>query len=287
MDRASPLYGPGVGEPAALLPVPDLAGSIVVDLQGRHAGTVYGALADAISGLIRYLDVALEGSDRHVLVPLGHTMVKGTDGQAEVQLRAATREDLRKIPPYEPHRQPADGAYQRRVLAAHGRLFKGERYYAHPAYDHDGLYAGEHPIVRAVERPAEPISPLHRLSEMSGYRVAEGEADIREWRLVDREDHELGMIDDLLFDAEAGKVRYALLHPATDAALIPIPVGFLRIDEAEGLVRTPTLTRADIAALPAYLPDHFTRTDEVRLLKIIEARLDGERHFTRPDFFTK
>jgi sporulation protein YlmC with PRC-barrel domain len=284
LNTAAPIYGPGPEEPTALRPVPDLAGAAVVDVQGRHAGYLYGSLADASSGLIRYLDLALEESDRHILVPLGHTRITASDGQATVELRAATREDLRGIPPYEPHQQKPDGAYQRAVLAAHGRLFHGERYYAHPAYDHDGLYAGDHPIIRAAERP-EPTRPLYRLAEMPEYRVAGEEADIRGWPLVDKEGVNVGVIDDLLFDPAAGKVRYALVHPQFDSATRPIPIGFLQVKEAEGKVRTATLTRADIQAIPSYSPDHFSRTEEERILESIEARLDGERHFDRPDFF--
>ncbi len=282
MAIATPLYGPGAEEPFALRPVPDLAGTAVEDARGRHAGTVYGALADATSGLIRYLDVALAESDRHVLVPLGHTRITGGDARATVELRAATREELRAIPAYEPHLE-VDGPYQRAVLAAHGRLFHGQRYYAHPAYDHDGLYAGEHPIIRDTGTP-EPATPLRRLTEISGYRVAAGEPDIRGWHLVDNKDVTAGVIDDLLFEPAAEKVRYALVRPQEDSTLIPVPVGFLQIEKEDRIVRTPTLTRADILAIPAYYPGHFHRTDEERVLESIELRLDGERHFDRPDF---
>lgn len=284
MGTAAPIYGPGAEEPFALRPLPDLAGTEVEDVNGRYAGTVYGTLADASSGLIRYLDLALAESDRHVLVPLGHIRLTATDGHAEIQLRAATREDLRRIPPYEPQRERADGAYQRRLLSAHGRLFQGERYYAHPAYDHGGLYAGEHEIVDDAE-PAPPGAPLHRLSELPGHQVAAGEVDIRGWPLHDRNGTPSGTVVDLLVDMEAGKARYALVRRGDDSTFVPLPVGFLRIKEGEGIIKTPALTRADIEAIPPYYSDHFGRTDEERILETIETRLDGERHFERPDFF--
>lgn len=284
MGRAAPTYGPGAEEPFALRPLPDLAGAEVEDVNGRYVGTVYGTLADATSGLIRYLDLALSKSDRHVLVPLGHIRITAADGEAEVQLRAATREDLRRIPPYEPERRKADGAYQRALLRAHGRLFQGERYYAHPAYDHGGLYAGEHPIIRTAEL-APPGVPLHPLSELSGYRVAAGEADIQGWSLHDRNDTPCGTIADLLVDPEAEKVRYVLLRRGEDSVLTPIPVGFLRIDQGEGVVRTPALTNTDIEAIPPYHAGHFDRSAEAHTLEAIETRLDGERHFERADFF--
>lgn len=284
MATAAPIYGPGEEDFYALRPLPDLAGTEVVDVDGRYVGTVYGTLADASSGLIRYLDVALAESDRHVLVPLGHIRINPANGKADIQLRAATREQLRRIPPYEPDRRRPDGAYQRSLLKAHGRLFQGERYYAHPAYDHGGLYAGEHPIIRHAE-PTPPGAPLHRLSELSGYQVAAGETDIRGWPLRDRAGLHCGTVSDLIVDPEAGKVRYALVRREDDSIMIPVPVGFLRIDEGEGVVRTPALTRADIESIPTYDPSHFDRRDETRVLEALETRLDGERHFERADFF--
>lgn len=282
MATAAPIYGPGAEEPFALRPVSDLAGIEVFDVQGRHAGTIYGSLADASSGLIRYIDLALADSDRHVLVPIGHTRLR--QDREELELRAATREDLQQIPTYEPDKQ-VDGAYQRRVLAAHGRLFHGERYYAHPAYDHDGLYAGEHPIIHD-DAGAEPLSPLRRLSEMEEFQVAAGEADIRGWPLVDARDRRAGTIEDLLFDPGAEKVRYALLRPQGDSArpMTPIPIGLLEIAEDDHEVHAPTLSRDDLQALPPYYPGHFNRTEEDLVLRTIETRLDGNRHYDRPDF---
>jgi hypothetical protein len=93
------------------------------------------------------------------------------------------------------------------------------------------------------------------------------------------------MITDLLVDPHAGKARYALVRRDDDSILIPVPVGFLRIDEGDGIVRTPALLRTDLDAIPAYHPADFSRTEEERILETIESRLDGERHFERADFF--
>jgi len=282
MATAARIYGPGPDEPFALRPVPDLAGTEVFDVEGKHAGTVYGSLVDAASGLIRYIDLALADSNHHVLVPIGHTRLR--PDHDELELRAATIRDLQQIPTYEPH-QPLDGEYQRRLLAAHGRLFHGERYYAHPAYDHGGLYAGEHPIVHD-DAGAEPLSPLRRLSEIEEYDVAGGEPDIRGWPLVDTNGRRAGTIEDLLFDPDEKKVRYALLRPQGQptAPLTPIPVGLLEIAGDTQEVHTPTLSRDDLQALPPYYPGHFNRPEEDLVLQTIATRLAGPRHYDRPDF---
>lgn len=283
MATAAPLYGPSAEEPFALRPVPDLAGIEAIDAQGRYVGTIYGSLADATSGLIRYLDLALAETDRHVLIPIGHTRLAREGSRTEIELRAATRQDLQRIPAYDPGREEVDGAYQRRVLAAHGRIYQGERYYAHPAYDHARLFAGEHPII-TESAGAEPISTLRRLSEMEEFQVASGESDIRGWPLIDAKDRQAGTIEDLLFDPDSEKVRYALLRPAVDSALTPIPVGLIEVEGQERTVRAPSLTRDDLEALPTYYPGHFNRTEEELVLRTIESRLDGERHYERPDF---
>lgn len=284
MATAAPIYGPGPEEPFALRPVPDLAGIEAFDVEGKYAGTVYGSLADASSGLIRYIDLALADSDRHVLVPIGHTRLDRD--RKELELRAATRDDLHQIPAYEPG-QEVDGKYQRRLLTAHGRLFHGERYYAHPAYDHGSRYAGAHPIIHD-DAGAEPLSPLRRLSEVEEFEVAAGETDIRGWPLVDANDRRAGIVEDLLFDPDAEKVRYALLRPQDDqtGAMIPVPVGLLEIEESDQEVHVPTLTHDDLRALPRYYPGHFNRPEEELVLRTIESRLDGPRHYDRPDFRT-
>lgn len=236
------VYGPGPEPPEPLRPVRDLRGTEVEDVDGRYAGELYGALTDPESGLIRYLDLALDRDRRHVLVPIGHTRFDSHLGRAEVHLRAASRDELSEIPPYEPDAQEPDGPYQQAVLAAHGRLFYGERYYAHPAYDHSGLYAGEHPIIRGPTPPTAML-PLAPLAELPGYRVMDDEPDIRGWPLFTGDGTRAGSIDDLIVDTDAEKVRYAVVSYAENGATrrVLLPVGFLQVADADELVRALAL----------------------------------------------
>src|SRR5690606_22400233 len=115
---------------------PDLSSLPAADAGGRPIGRVYGCLAEADSGLIRYVDIALDEQDRHVLVPIGHVrVVNGTRTEPEVRLRAAVLEDLAEIPVYVPDGEPIDDGYERDLLEAYAKTFYGDRYYAHPAYD--------------------------------------------------------------------------------------------------------------------------------------------------------
>lgn len=267
-----------------LRPVRDLAGTPVADAGGLHIGAVYGSLIQADSGLIRYLDLALEGEDRHVLVPIGHTRVR-RDGAAdgvEFRLRAATLEDLEAIPPFTPDAD-LDDTFQEEVLGLHGRVYYGERYYAHPAFDHTGLYAGEHPLVRG---PSAPIGQrgIHPLSELAGYHVADDQPDVRGWPVFVAEREPYGRVSDLLVDPEREKVRYALVEPDGGKPAVAVPVGYVTLDAAHRCVHAPALRDADLDALPAYGPSAFDREAEEEIRHVLEARLTGPRRYQRPDF---
>ncbi|MBX6364762.1 MAG: PRC-barrel domain-containing protein [Gemmatimonadetes bacterium] len=266
--------------PEPLQPVPDLAGTPAADARGAYFGEVFGALADAATGLIRYLDVDVHGTGRHVLVPIGHARVERHGEAPQVRLRAATRDDLETIPTFEPD-APLDDAFQGRVLAAHCRVFAGGRYYAHPAYDHGGLYAGEHPIVApALAVPRSELAPLSRLP---GYRVAEGEADVRGWRLTDCRGDDVGAVEDLVVDPAARKVRYAVARLDGNARVL-LPVGLLALDADAARVRVAGLAAEDLASLPPAPAGELTRAAEDELRAALDARLQGTRRFDRPDF---
>ena len=129
----------GHHEPEPLSQVSDLRGTPVVDVEGVAIGSVFGALAEVNSGLIRYIDVAIESVPKHVLVPIGHARVDREEGGARVKLRAATLQDLDAVPTYDPAADRVDEPFERSVLSSLGRLFYGERYYSHTSYDHNGL----------------------------------------------------------------------------------------------------------------------------------------------------
>lgn len=266
--------------PAPLRPVPDLGGTPVDDVDGRPAGTVVGALVEAANGMVRYLDVELDRAPRHVLVPIGHARLEEHVGGRRFRLRAAFRDELEAIPAYEPA-TPVDSDQERRVLEAHARSFYGERYYAHPAFDHSGLYAGEHPIVRGGLPPAEPL-PLAPLSALPDYRIAPGNPDIRGRDVVAGDGERAGRVADLIVDPGAGAVRYAVVEREGGSRAL-LPVGYLEVDADDARLRAPALRRADVDALPDFR-EPVTRLDEECVRAVLEGRLDGDRRFDRPDF---
>lgn len=277
------LAGEAQPEDAAVLrSVPDLRGVRVEDASGIPVGELWGALAEAETGLLRYVDLELETLDRHVLVPIGHARVHSETREGPcIRLRAALLEQLEQVPPFAADSAHIDDPYERALLEAYGRTFHGERYYAHPAYDHSGIYVGEHPVVSAG---AETEEPLSRLSYLSGWRVAAGESDIRGWPLVLAGDGSRLEVNDLIIDTKAERVRYVVVPTPDGNGARLIPVGFLRIDTAGRKVVAEGFTAEDVAALPSYAGGGVTRVAEDSLNAALRRTFSGRRRYLLPDF---
>lgn len=265
---------------APLLASDDLRGLPVYDEDAVPIGTTFGVLTEADAGLVRFFDVALEGRGRHVLVPVGHARVEPHLGKSRLRLRAATARELDRIPAYEPHSAWHDDVYQNELLTAFGRLFDGQRYYAHPAYDHSGLYAGAHPILRD---PLSPVTPagIRRLSAAPGFGVADGERDIRGWEIAGENGVRLGTVTDLVIDTQAEEVRYVTVRRVPDDRETALPIGYCEL--GEHTVHVP-LGLEDVLALPEFDTDILTREDEARLRTVLDSLLSGSRRYLRPDF---
>jgi hypothetical protein len=265
-----------------LLASSDLCALPVYDLEEVPVGQTYGVLTEAETGLVRFFDVSLEGRQRHVLIPTGHARVEKSLGRLRLRLRAATAAELDAIPSYEPHTAWHEDEFQHELLQAFGRLFQGQRYYAHPAYDHTGLYAGAHPLLRDSLAPASPDG-LRRLSAARDFRVAEGEPDIRGWDLIGAAGLRIGVVSDLIIDTAAEQVRYVVLKREVDDAETALPIGYVDLG---GENVHCALTEDDLLALPLVNAETLERDKEAELRVALDEQLRGERRYERADFHT-
>lgn len=259
-----------------------------MDVEDRPVGSLFGALSEEPTGLIRYLDVALDRVAKHVLVPIGHVRIDTQGVQTRVRLRAATYEDLLSVPDYPGQAAELHGDFHERVLEVYGRLFYGDRYYAHPSFDHESLYAGENPIVGdpsttgavADDAAHHAVQPLSRLE---GLRMAGPDLDIRGHVVVDAAGDTVGEVADVLVEPPARSPRYAVVALDDASRRTAIPIGYLAPATEDDRLVIRALTRADILLLPAF-EGPLTREDENRIHVAIAGRLTGERYFHRPDF---
>ena len=262
--------------------VPDLAGAEVVDSVGFPAGSVFATVAEGGTGLIRYLDIALEPSGRHVLVPIGHLKIDTGKPAKPLRLRAATLQELEAVPTFS-EQQGIPEDLQDDILVAHGRSFYGERYYAHPCFDHSHIFAGDTPIQVGPSTP-DSVGALTPLSLLEDYEIADDGPDIRGWPLYPEDGPEVGLVRELLVDPAQGKVLYVVVQIDGLAHMTALPIGYIAVHEDRTRVRVPALGRDDLAALPALPEGDFERADEDALRAALEERLTGQRRFHRADF---
>jgi sporulation protein YlmC with PRC-barrel domain len=252
----------------------------VYDVDGVPVGRTFGVLTEAETGLVRFFDVALDERRRHVLIPVGHARLEKHLGRLRVRLRAAGADDLERIPAYEPHVAWKEDEFQNELLTAFGRLFQGERYYAHPAYDHAGLYAGKHPILREPLAPAAPAG-LRRMSLLPQYRIAEGEWDILGGDVFGEAGAHVGVVRDVIIDADAEQVRYIVVQRDSDDVEVAVPVGYAAAQDEQ---ITIPFNSEDLDQLPPAPAEELTRAQEAQLRIALDSLLTGARRYARPDF---
>ena len=101
---------------------------------------------------------------------------------------------------------------------------------------------------------------LRKLSETDHYDVASDSHDIRGWSVVGEDGHELGKVDDLLFDTHTEQVRYVIVATADRHVLLPLGVLGFEAEPKRVVARGYAQDRLD--SLAPYLAGMMTTEAE-------------------------
>lgn len=122
----------------------------------------------------------------------------------------------------------------------------------------------EHRPTRATGTQSGRATPpmgtanLERLDDMHGYKVADGDPDIRGWAVRTADGRKVGEVDSLIVDKDAMQVRYIdvdldrkSLNLGEDRHVL-VPLSGASLDDDHDDVRLTGLDAAQLAAMPPY-----------------------------------
>lgn len=119
------------------------------------------------------------------------------------------------------------------------------------------------------------------LDELDGYKVADGDPDVRGWEVLGADRQRIGKVDELLADTVAMKVRYldvdvddVLLNSGEDKHIL-IPIGNARLDQEDDQILVDSLNPSFIAIIPGYAKGSITRDYESRLRTLFDRNYDA------------
>jgi hypothetical protein len=107
-----------------------------------------------------------------------------------------------------------------------------------------------------------------RLQELdrSDFAITKGDPDIRGWDVKNATGQKIGEVEELILDARQQKIRYMVVElddddlDLEDDKKVLIPIGLAELDKDDDDVMLPSLTVAQLQALPAY--DRDSLNDE-------------------------
>lgn len=112
---------------------------------------------------------------------------------------------------------------------------------------------------------------LRRLSQLEDYEIADGDPDIRQWRVFDAEGDAVGTVHDLIIDLGTLEARYVDLELAGDVAgsdsdqHVLVPIGAARLSDDVDAMTLTSLQASQLASLPRYDHSTITRDRECEL----------------------
>lgn len=142
------------------------------------------------------------------------------------------------------------------------------------------------------EQDSQPArSALEELSN-SDYEIKAGEPDITGWSVLGRTGEKVGEVSDLLFDAQAQKVRYLIVelqaseeHEVSDEdKRILVPIGVAELSKDEETLTVSVASAEELAGLPAYETGELKPEDEVQIREVFGGSAAPYEH---PQFYAR
>ena len=141
-------------------------------------------------------------------------------------------------------------------------------------------------------------SRLVRLEDMSGYKVASDDPDVRGWDVRTRDGTAIGKVKTLIIDTHELKARYIEVEldrkalNLNESRRITLPIGNARVDDENDIVTLPEHSPAEISAIPASA-SVLNRDEELRIRRSFDDRYSpnsdddfyGHPHYDQGRFF--
>lgn len=133
---------------------------------------------------------------------------------------------------------------------------------------------------------------LIRLEELKGFQVAEGDQDIRGWKVKTPDGKTIGKVEELIVDPAERRVRYMEIKVdrkvlgIDDDRHILVPIGTARIEDDGNDVLLDRLPAQGLAGVPAYSRGPITRDYETSLREYYGATaVDSASEYYRHDLY--
>jgi photosynthetic reaction center H subunit len=137
-------------------------------------------------------------------------------------------------------------------------------------------------------------SRLIRLEELKGFKVAEGDSDIRGWSVKTPDGRKVGKVEELIVDPAERRVRYIEIKADSkvlgidDDRHMLVPIGTARLDERSHDVLLERLPAGGLAGAPAWKRGPVTREYETSLRNYYgAAAVDSSTDYYRSDLYSE
>jgi sporulation protein YlmC with PRC-barrel domain len=134
---------------------------------------------------------------------------------------------------------------------------------------------------------------LIRLEELKGFQVAEGDQDIRGWKVKTPDGKNVGKVEELIVDPAERRVRYMEIKVdrkvlgIDDDRHILVPIGTARIEDDGNDVLLDRLPAQGLTGVPVYNRGPITRDYETSLREYYGATaVDSASEYYRHDLYS-